>query len=191
MVSENPASTAAAPVVGETDESAEATTAAPEPALIDAAGRLPTWQRWFGLASIAIAIGTSVLVGRFAWQSWFDALLYLAMKLLSATDQGIEVPYMLLRGTLTAWVSGVGVSMLVLLVAGILAVAGSRRTRGVHLAAAGLILVATLGTFIALSVWIFHGAAEPQPPIQYACVAIGQSLWAWVSMGVFFTKPGQ
>jgi len=145
----------------------------------------PVWRRCFGVASILVAIGTVVLVAWFAWESWLNALLYLALKSMAGEDTGQVLPALLLRRTLWGWVSGVSVSMLCLLIAGISAVAGRRASWALHRLAAGMILLATLGTFIVLSIWIHYGAAEPQPPKTYAWLAIGQSAWAWISLAAF------
>ena len=140
---------------------------------------LPAWIRAFGFASILVALATSALAG------WYlnDVYRQLLRSELTMLFAGMSMPWNVIVPTIVSWTCLVGISMLVLLVGGIMAAAGSRRSRTVHLAAALLIFAATVGTCVALSVLVRHAGASPWPPVRYVIVAAIQSAWGWV---IFF-----
>ncbi|MFQ6048451.1 MAG: hypothetical protein ACE5K7_03715, partial [Phycisphaerae bacterium] len=87
--------------------------------------------------------------------------------------------------TIVVWACAVGLSMLTLLGAGVLAVLGSRWARGVHLVAAGLTLGATIVTLVSLAVLVKYAGAQSWSSARYALVAGVQSGWGWVLLLIF------
>ena len=176
----------------------------------------PRWLRWFGLASILVAIATSTAAGWYL-NSIYSQLLRSEMVMMllggglgspaghlspspgsapEAPDSGSAVRpfgmnWSVIIPTIVAWAGGVGLSMLVLLFGGILAAAGSRRARPVLLVAAGLILAATVGTFLALSVLVNYAQAVAWSPVRYAAVAATQSAWGWIILFALAPRRGR
>jgi hypothetical protein len=172
-----------------------------------AATRPPTARRlrWFGLASIFVAIATSSGAGWYL-NNVYSQLLRSEMVMMllggglgspashpspspesapetpdySGSGRPFGMNWAVIIPAIVAWAGGVGLSMLVLLVGGILAAAGSRRARPVLLLAAGLILAATVGTCLALSVLVNYAQAVAWSPVRYAAVAAIQSAWGWI-----------
>jgi len=137
---------------------------------------LPLWTRWFGLASILVALGTSAAAALYL-HDLYKQLLRSELTMLFA---GMAMPWNVIVPTIVAWACGVGLSMAALLLGGVLAVVGSRWARPLHLTSAGLIFLATVGTFVAISVLINHAGAVAWPPGRYVIVAVMQSLWGWI-----------
>lgn len=137
---------------------------------------IPRWTRWFGLASIVVALSTSAVAGLYL-HDLYKQLLRSELTMLFA---GMSMPWHVIIPAIVAWACGVGLSMVVLLLGGVLAVAGSRWARPLHLASAVLIFLATVGTFVALSVLINHAGAVSWPPGRYVILAVMQSLWGWI-----------
>ena len=122
---------------------------------------LPLWTRWFGLASIVVALSTSAVAGLYL-HDLYKQLLRSELTMLFA---GMSMPWHVIVPAIVAWACGVGLSMVVLLLGGVLAVAGSRWARPLHLA---------------LSVLINHAGSVSWPPGRYVIVAVMQSLWGWI-----------